>query len=453
MKFLKVLFIYLFITLSFNLFSQQEGRIPKYPIPYTLPRVDSIKTLCLKVKNYCIEQSPLEIYDRKTNEIITDFSEPNKNATVRKGLFTEWTYTNGVVVSACDYLYDVTGDESYIAYNTRFYDFIYGHFDYFAKNYKLYGRKSSGWRRIFEMEALDHCGSIGAGLVRTYMRTENEKYRPLIDTVDQFIMHEQFRLDDGTLARHRPQAVSVWADDMYMGVSFIAAMAALTNDQKYYDDAARNIVQMADRLFIEKEGLFDHGWNECSADYDPHFFWARANGWTLMAMADLLSILPEGHKDRERILHIYRSLTKSLAEWQDGTGFWHNMINKTDTYLETSATAMFTYAIARGINEGWINHVYGPVAIAGWNAIQTVIDENGAVDGTCEGTTFAHDNVYYYNRGASIYATHGYGPVLFAGAEMIKLLGNNKIKIINVRPNSINSTFHFVPNSNNEIEK
>ena len=67
-----------------------------------------------------------------------------------------------------------------------------------------------------------------------------------------------------------------------------------------------------------------------------------------------------------------------------------------------------------------------------------------AVDGTCEGTTFAHDNTYYYHRGKSIYATHGYGPVLYAGAEMIRLLRNDKIEVQKATINSRNSTYHFL---------
>ena len=163
----------------------------------------------------------------------------------------------------------------------------------------------------------------------------------------------------------------------------------------------------------------------------------------LMAMAELLSVLPEDHEGRDDILHLYRSLVRSLANLQHGTGFWHNLLDKNGTYLETSCTAMFTFAVAKGINEGWINHVYGPVAITGWNALKTRVLENGAVDGTCEGTTFAHDNTYYFYRGKSIHATHGYGPVLYAGAEMIRLLENDQLEVDKSKPNSQNSTFHF----------
>ncbi|WNH10369.1 glycoside hydrolase family 88 protein [Thalassobellus suaedae] len=51
-------------------------------------------------------------------------------------------------------------------------------------------------------------------------------------------------------------------------------------------------------------------------------------------------------------------MVRSLANLQGGDGFWHNLLDKNDTYTETSCTAMFTFAIAKGINEGWISHVY-----------------------------------------------------------------------------------------------
>jgi rhamnogalacturonyl hydrolase YesR len=41
-------------------------------------------------------------------------------------------------------------------------------------------------------------------------------------------------------------------------------------------------------------------------------------------------------------------MIRTLAGLQDGTGFWHNMLDKTDTFLETSCTAMITFAVAKG---------------------------------------------------------------------------------------------------------
>jgi unsaturated rhamnogalacturonyl hydrolase len=436
-----VMLILLFL-LSGTMIAQEnaQGRIPKYPVPYVYPKVDGIKDVLNRVRNYYESTCDLKIIDSKTGKEITDFSKPNKDARVSPGFAGSWDYTNGVVLSAFAYIDKVMDNPSFFANNTRFFNLVVKTLPYFIKNKEVYGKEArGGWGRTPDFKALDDCGSIGAAMIKTYLKNKNNDYLPLIDTIADYILNKQFRLKDGTLARHRPQYKSIWADDLYMSVPFLANMGVLTGDHKYFDDAIKQILQMADRLYVPSVGLFDHGWNVTSGKYDPRFYWGRANGWTLMAMAELLGVLPENYKDRDKILDLYRSMIQSLAHLQDGTGFWHNLLDKNDTYLETSCTAMFTYCIAKGINEGWVNHVYGPVAVMGWNAIKTRVLKNGAVDGTCEGTTFASDNTYYYYRGRSIYATHGYGPVLYAGAEMLRLLNNDKLEVLKTKPNSRNS--------------
>ncbi|MHC1702954.1 MAG: glycoside hydrolase family 105 protein [Tenuifilaceae bacterium] len=419
-------------------------RVPKYTVPYEYPTVEGIKEVLNRVRNYYESTSQQKIINRKTSKEITDFSIFNKESSVSSGFASEWSYTHGVVLSAFEYIDDAVGDTTFFANNIRFYDFVIEHLPYFRKNAEKFGLQSSGWPAIVGMQALDDCGSIGAAMIKTYLKDKNDDYLELINIIADYISNKQVRLDNGTLARHRPQYLSIWADDLYMSVPFLANMGVLSKDRKYFDDAVKQILQMADRLYMPQTELFDHGWSVTSGDYDPRFYWGRANGWTLMAMAELLGVLPADYPGRDKILHLYRSIIRTLANLQDGTGFWHNLLDKNDTYLETSCTAMFTFAIAKGINEGWINHIYGPVALTGWNALQTRVLENGAVDGTCEGTTFAHDNTYYYNRGKSIYATHGYGPVLYAGAEIIRLLKNDKIEVQKAKSNSVNSTFHYL---------
>ncbi len=432
-------------SLMLNAQENMKGRVPEYEVPYELPTVDGIKDVLNRVKVYYESTSPQTIVDSKTGKKITDFKTFNPNAEPSPGFSSEWSYTHGVVLSAFDYITKVTGDLTFFNDNTKFYDYVIENLPYFQNNSdKIKSAKIGNWSRILDFEALDDCGSIGAAMIKTYLKDKNEAYLDIIYRVDEHVSKNQFRLEDGTLARNRPQYKSVWADDMYMSVPFLANMGVLTGDNKYFDDAVKQVLQMADRLYIPEMELFDHGWNVTSGDYDPRFYWGRANGWTLMSMAEVLEIVPEGYPGRDKVLHLYRSIIRSLANLQDGSGFWHNLLDKNDTYTETSCTAIFTYAIAKGINEGWISHVYGPVALTGWNATQTRVLENGSVDGTCEGTTFAHDNTYYYHRGKSIYATHGYGPVLYAGAEMIRLLQNDKIEIINTKFGSINSTFHFL---------
>jgi unsaturated rhamnogalacturonyl hydrolase len=157
---------------------------------------------------------------------------------------------------------------------------------------------------------------------------------------------------------------------------------------------------------------------------EPHvaFHWARANGWAILAMTELLEVLPQGHPGRAAVLEQYRAHARALAAWQDKDGLWHQLVDRPDSYLETSASAMYVFAIARGINRGWLDgRAYRGMVSLGWNALAQKVNSTGQVEGTCIGTGMTFDPAFYYYRPVSVYAAHGYGPVLLAGAEMIAL--------------------------------
>jgi rhamnogalacturonyl hydrolase YesR len=90
---------------------------------------------------------------------------------------------------------------------------------------------------------------------------------------------------------------------------------------------------------------------------------------------------------------------------------------------------MFVFALARGASRGWIDASnYAPVAITGWNGLTSKIGDDGHLESVCIGTGWADEFVWYYHRPAAD-DLHGYGPVLMAGAEMIKLLTNDQLEI------------------------
>ena len=119
------------------------------------------------------------------------------------------------------------------------------------------------------MRTLDDCGAIGAALVKAYAKKPDPRYRSTIDDIADYISHKQMRLPDGTLARARPQPVSLWADDAYMSIPFLAQMGKLTGDRAWYDDGVRQVVQLSQRLQDPRTGLYGHAWYENTAPYDP----------------------------------------------------------------------------------------------------------------------------------------------------------------------------------------
>jgi unsaturated rhamnogalacturonyl hydrolase len=192
--------------------------------------------------------------------------------------------------------------------------------------------------------------------------------------------------------------VSLWADDMYMGIP--GAGRTGTHDGRARLLRRRRQERAADDgLPVQPAaGLYTHGWNANNPDA-PQFYWARANGWAVLAMSDLLDVLPKDHPGYPKVLEQLRKSLRGIAQLQSGSGLWHQMIDRNDSYLETSASAIFVYVLAHAVNEGWISPVtYGSIAQAGWAGLSTRIGEQGQVEGTCVGTTFAGDQVYYYNR-------------------------------------------------------
>ncbi len=406
-------------------------------VDYTVPSEANIKQTLDRVRVYFERSTPYRIVDAETGAVVTDLVRPSKTAGIdtSTGEFNDWTYPMGVVLAGMLHVTDVTADARYQQYALKNLDFIFDHLEYFQRQAKEFGPQKNGYRRLLDMKELDDCGAIGAALIKAYARKQDKRYRATIDVVADFISNRMSRMPDGTIARRRPQPVSIWVDDFYMSIPFLAQMGNLTGDRRYFDDAARQVLQGSARLFDPTLRLFDHSWFE-NATYDAKFFWGRGAGWALMAMTELLSVMPEDHPDRAKVLDLYRRAVQGAAAVQSGSGMWHQLLDKTDSYLETSATAMFTFAIARGVNRGWLPPMYAPVAQTGWQAIASRVRGDGRIEGICVSTTAAYDAVYYYNRPTDLGAMQGYGPVLMAGAEVITMLRSFDIE------RTLN-TFHY----------
>jgi rhamnogalacturonyl hydrolase YesR len=216
---------------------------------------------------------------------------------------------------------------------------------------------------------------------------------------------------------------------MFMSVPALAQMGKYTGNVKYFDDAVKQVNQFSGRMFNKEKGIYMHGWVQSMTDH-PQFHWARANGWAVMTMVELLEVLPKDHPGYAGVLAQLQAHIKGLAKYQDGTGFWHQLLDRNDSYLETSATAIYTYSIARAINRGYVDKMtYAPMTLLAWNAVASKVNDKGQVEGTCVGTGMGFDPAFYYYRPINVFAAHGYGPVLLAGAEVILLLKDSQFEI------------------------
>ena len=401
---------------------------PDYPILYGTTEPRDIVKVMDRVRSYLEAATPLKVIDKNTNAVITDYSKIDVNSVVYKGDFSLTSYEWGVTYEAMLLAGEVTGDTLFTKYATDRFKFLADLAPYFREIYTT--NPQTSLRQVVAPHALDDCGAVCAAMIRaTKAGIMKTNLRPLIDNYINYIVNKEFRLKDGTLARNRPLPNTLWLDDMFMGVPAIAQMGSLTGDKKYYDDAVKQVLQFSKRMFNKDLGLYMHGWVQ-EMETHPEFHWARANGWAILTMVELLEVLPANYAGRAVIINQLKAHAKGLAAQQTGSGFWHQLLDKNDSYLETSATAIYTHSIAKAINNGWLDATtYGPMALLGWNAVATKVNSKGQVEGVCVGTGMAFDPAFYYYRPVNVYAAHGYGPVLLAGAEMIKLLKSKKFVI------------------------
>ena len=409
----------------------------QYPTPYRAMDAAEIKTVLDRVLNYLDRVTPAEVVNQATGAAITDLTRPDPHAVLKAGDFRLASYEWGVTYLGMLSAGAATGDQRYTDYVRKRHQLL-------ADLTKAYYptvqadpiHASAPIKGFLNPQALDDAGALCHSFMKAKLAGLPVDYAQMIHICGDFVTNKDYRLKDGTLARGgpdgkggfkmRPLPDTLWLDDMFMGVPTIAWMGKLTGERKYYDDAARQVLQFSKRMFNPRLGIYMHGYVEGMRDH-PEFHWARANGWALLAMIEVLEVLPKDHKDYKAVLEQLRAHIKGLASYQTRDGFWHQLIDRNDTYEETSATAIYSYAIAHAVNRGYVDaRMYGPMANLAWNAVASKVTANGQIEGICVGTGMAFDPAFYSYRPTSVKAAHGYGPTLLAGAEIIAM--NRKFK-------------------------
>jgi rhamnogalacturonyl hydrolase YesR len=296
-----------------------------------------------------------------------------------------------------------------------------------AEAWKAFERKSP-LVQLLRVGNLDNTGAMGAALLEGMLRAPDKvipEEKAVVQRVANWIIDQQARLPDGTFWRPEMTAQgrtwpmgTIWADDLYMSCPFLVRWAAYTGNDKHLTDAARQLITMAARL-QDTDGVWFHAYSVPLKQQSP-FKWSRANGWILVTAAEVLSALPENHPDRPAVLEIYRRHVAGVKKYQPESGVWTNIVDRTDIWPETSCTLMFAYAIARGVNRGWLpreDMLVARKAFAGVAA--NYLTPGGVLKGTVRGTGIGLTLDYYASRERYDDEQHGRGFVLLAGTEIL----------------------------------
>ncbi len=384
-----------------------------------------------KIAGRILEQTSYTFVDTKSGQVYDNLKGVPFSLTMKvQSRYNDWHYTNGVLDIALMELSGRLHDLQYANYVWKNMQFVFNpdNLNYFRRQYDTVLQEPEGmdkvshssWYMFFRMIRLDDYGTMAASLIDLYGLYKDAAFRQYIDKAAHALLYAEPRLKDGTIARYFPHKMTVWADDLYMSVSLLARMGKLTGEHRYFDDAVKQVLQFHHYLWDPAKQIYYHCYYT-DARQNGVAYWGRCNGWMIMAQADLLSALPKNYPGRAGLIRLFQQEAAGIARYQSGSGLWHQLLDKTDSYLETSCSAMFTFSLARGVNEGWLLPDYAQVAYYGWKGIMSKITEEGDVTDICPGTGIAPSLAVYYSRPLEKNTPMGEGPVLRAGAEILDL--------------------------------
>ena len=286
----------------------------------------------------------------------------------------------------------------------------------------------------------------GAGRQEGGVSASNADVALALGAARRYILQWPRRWADGAISRDTGDkwpgeadfhANFIWGDDAFMGLTLVSRLAAAGAVEdplelaEFRDFAAEQHRLLSAHLVDGPggEGLYFHGFNAA----DRHFScckWGRANGWAMMAHVETLAGMAgglEGGSDARfnATLATFAAHAHAVRRRQPtadaADGRWHQLLNDTSTYLETSCTAMFTFAWATAVLNGWLDRATfdAPIRAAWRGLLKTVDATSGQVAGICNGFGI-HADADAYSKCSTDYfgSSPGLGSVLRAARAM-----------------------------------
>ncbi len=334
-------------------------------------------TFLTEAKDFIASHGIKSWSETTANTILDTYPNPADMEIFSRG---KWSYTNGYFLNALSDCYLLNK-------NSKYSDYIKQWVDLFVNANGIIA--DSKYR--FDDFELDNIAP-GRLLLFLYQQTGDSRYAKAADQlIDQ--LNHQPRTSDGGFWHKKVYTNQMWLDGIYMADVYLAQYASIFNKPQYFDEAAKQMEIIYKHTYDQRTGLLFHGWDESKnkiwADSltgaSPEI-WGRALGWYFMALVDGLDYFPDNHPERQKLLQIFKNLASNLVKYQDTTsGLWYQIVNKGTSpgnWFETSCSAMFAYALAKGVQRGYLGKGYLQKAKKAFNGLidnEVFFDDQGKI--------------------------------------------------------------------------
>jgi unsaturated rhamnogalacturonyl hydrolase len=286
-------------------------------------------------------------------------------------------------------------------------------------------------------------------LARWEQGVRDARFKTALETL-RAQMAKHPRTTEGGFWHKQRYPDQMWLDGLFMASPFLAQYAQTFGEPALFDDVANQILLMDRHGYDAKTGLHYHAWDEKRAQswanrqtgQSPNF-WSRAEGWYAMAIVDSLDFFSPTHPEVEHVNDVLRRVADGIVRWQDpATGLWWQVTDqgaREGNYLEATASSMFVYSLAKGINRGYLSREkYLPAVLKGYaGLIRDFIRPEGdtsriSLTRCCEVAGLGYTNArgrprdgsfeYYVSEPVIDNDLKGVGPFILAGIEVQQLL-------------------------------
>ena len=279
---------------------------------------------------------------------------------------------------------------------------------------------------------------LGRQLLLLYGVTHDKRYLTAAALlIDQ--LASQPRTVSGGYWHKQRYPNQMWLDGLYMAEPFRAEYARLSHRPEEFTDITRQFALIEEHARDAKTGLIYHGWDESKQQrwakkqtgVSPEF-WGRAMGWYMMALVDTIPYYPDNDPGKKQLIGYLQRDAAALVNYQDSSsGLWYEVLDKGSAkgnYLESSASSMFVYALAKGVRRGYLSASFLASAVRGYHGIQSQFIKADGDDVSVTGTVSVgglggdpyRDGSYAYYLSEKVVTNDpkGVGPFLLAVCEM-----------------------------------
>ncbi|MDA3873191.1 MAG: glycoside hydrolase family 88 protein [Kiritimatiellae bacterium] len=242
------------------------------------------------------------------------------------------------------------------------------------------------------------------------------------------LMNEAPRNQNGVLTHLGfPGEDRTWIDVAFAVTPFLLFAGLALGEDRYVEEGFQQTIKMVDDFRNDETGLLHQCRGFVAPGVRSEDHWSRGNGWGIYALTELACHLPDGDPRKAESLSRYKDLLNTVLDYQDEGGMWHQELTWREgwnlSYVETSGTGLFLYALGMGIQAGIADDHWMEALRKGQRGLQAYISESLDIYHTCRGCLCPGKGTKldYAATAPVVNDAHAFGPVVLCVGQAAQL--------------------------------